>query len=601
MYKSALLFQDNEMFSEHLQSRSTSIKSCISDLFGRLPSVSEDVEDLRRQLNELLAREKEHAVDLRKAIDEKDSISDRLEQASWRYMTAEKKLERAKSAQVLKLERPAMMGGNGDAASPTTSKKAGTPKGEHEVNGEVESGVAAAEAEAARKEAVAAAEKQKAQLEEIESENERLTNELSAARTKLASLSDDDYAETSLFKTVKSQYEDTIKRVNDLEATNIQLREEAQKLQAERTAYRSAVDEEHRTNNTEIETQIARAENDLSRIRGQRDESLSEVAIRRTADENRRTSADQAKELASARDSRIAALESEVERLKLQLGETQPSEGNLDELELDALKNKLRILESQYALLSNELPSMEAAWKKTQVLASSKIDEVGGWEEKLARLNAEKAKADQKFFATMKAKDMQLNELKVLKSQNARSSEIVTQLKDTDGKTRELVANLERQVAELRENVTKMEQQHRALEQKQKDAGISAEGFKKQIDELKALVAGKDKEALGSAKAKREAEEELEKCKARLDDTKKQFEQLKKAKVASAGSGGEDEWRKLAICPVCNANIRNTVLKLCGHVFCSECVKDLISNRNRKCPSCSRAFGNGDHMPVVLT
>ncbi len=256
MYNSALLFHSNEMFSEHLQHRSESIKHCITDLFGRLPSASPDVEGLRKQLNELLAREKEHAVDLRKALDDKESLSERLEAASYRYIAAEKKLDRTKSAQVQKMERAAN-GGNAEVASPTTSKKGLTPKIEQtEVNGDVESGIASAEAEAARKEAVAAAEKQKAQLEEIESENERLTNELSAARMKLATLSDDDYAETALFKTIRAQFEDTVKRVNDLEATNIQLREEAQKLHAERTAYRSVVDEEHRTSNMEIETPL---------------------------------------------------------------------------------------------------------------------------------------------------------------------------------------------------------------------------------------------------------------------------------------------------------------------------------------------------------
>ena len=544
MYTSALLFENNELFSEHLQSRSESIKGCISDLFGRLPSASQEVEDMRRQLNELLAKEKEHAVDLRKAIDDKDILSERLEQASYRYMTAEKKLDRAKSSQVLKLERAARMGPSDEASSPTTSKKAATPKREQpEVNGELENGVASAEAEAARKEAVAAAEKQKAQLEEIESENERLTNELSAARTRLASLSDDDYAETSLFKTVKEKYEDAIKRVNDLEATNIQLREEAQKFHSERTSYRSVVDDEHRTNNTEIEAQIARAENDLARIRNQRDEFQAELTIRRTAEDNRRISADQSKELASARDSRISSLESEVERLRLQLGEsTSNSETNLDDLDTDGLKSKLRTLESQYALLSNELPSMEAAWKKTQVLASKKIEEIAAWEEQIARLSAEKAKADQKFFATMKAKDLQQNELRILKSQNARSSEIVSQLKDTEGKTRELVANLERQIAESRENLTKLEQQHRSLEQQHREAGLTAEGTKKQIEELKALVSAKDKENLGTAKGKREAEEELEKCRARLEETKKQFEAMKKNKAASA-SVESDDWR----------------------------------------------------------
>lgn len=542
MYKSALLFESSELFSEHLQSRSENIRGCIRDLFGRLPSAPPEVDDLRGQLNDLLSREKEHAVQLRKALDDKDTLSERLEQASYRYMTAEKKLDRARSAQVTKLERAAMMG-NGEASSPTTSKKAATPKQEQpEVNGTLENGVATAEAEAARKEAVAVAERQKAQLEEIESENERLTNELSNARLKLATLSDDDYAETSLFKTVKSQFDDAVKRLNDLEATNTQLREEAQKFQAERTSYRSTVDDEHRTNNTEAEAQIARAETDLARVRDQRDQYQAELTIRKSAEESRRVSADQSKELAAARDSRIAVLESEVERLRLQLGESTAAEGDLDELDIETLKAKLRTLESQYALLNNELPSMEAAWKKTQVLAAKKVEEIAAWEENMARLNAEKAKADQKYFATMKAKDLQQLELRSLKQQNSRSSEIVSQLKDTEGKTRELVANLERQVAESKENVAKLESQHRTLEQKHKEGTLTAEGLQKQIEELKTLVTAKDKDNLGLAKGKRDVEEDLERLRTKFEEKQKQYEDLKKTNSANSDTSS-DQWR----------------------------------------------------------
>lgn len=543
MYKSALLFENSDMFSEHLQSRSESIRGCIRELFGRLPSASPEVEELRAKINQLLAQEKEHSVKLRKSIEDQELLSERLEKASYRYMTAEKKLDRVKSTQVMKLERAALMGGNGEASSPTTSKKASTPKIEQtETNGELENGVASAEAEAARKEAVAAAEKQKAQLEEIEVENERLTNELSAARTKIASLTDDDYSETSLFKTIKSQYEDAIKRVNDLEATNIQLREEAQKLQSERTSYRTTVDDEHRTNSIDIEAQIARAENDLARIRNQRDEFQAELTIRKSAEDTRRVAGDQSKELASARDSRIAALESEVERLKLELGQAAPPETDYDHLDIETLKNKLRQSESQYSLLSNELPAMEAAWKKTQVLAAKKVEEISGWEEQMARLNAEKAKADQKYFATMKAKDLQQQELRSLKQQNARSSEIVSQLKDSEGKTRELVANLERQIAEARESLTKVEGQCRSLELKTKEGTLALEGLQKEKEELRTLVAAKDKEVLGTSKAKREVEEELERVKTRLDTTQKQFEDMKKNRLANSDVNSDD-WR----------------------------------------------------------
>ena len=544
MYGSALLFENNELFTEHLQARSQSIKGAISDLFGRLPSASPDVEDLRRQLNEQLAKEKDHAVQLRKALDDQELLNERLENASYRYIKAEKNLDRAKSTQVQKLERQAIMGGNAEASSPTVGKKSGTPvkKEQSEVNGELENGVLGGETETARKEALVAGEKQKAQLEEIESENDRLTNELSAARTKLASLSDDDYAETSLFKGFKSQYEDVIKRVNDLEATNVQLREEVQKYHAERTSFRRQIDEETLESISESEAQIARAETDLARIRNIRDELTSELNIRRTADENRRLSADQARELAEARDARINSLESELQRVKLQLGEVSPVNTDLEDLDNDALKVKLRTLETQHGLLSNELSSMESAWKKTSALASRKVEEISTQEELVGRLQAEKTKADQKYFAAMKAKDMRESELRSLKNQNARSSEIVSQLKDTESKTRELATNLERQLAESKEILMKLDGQHRALEQKAKEAGLATDGLKKQLDEMKTLVGTKDKDSLAAVKAKREVEVEMEKCLARLEDTKKQYDTLKKTRAAD-NSASSDDWR----------------------------------------------------------
>ena len=556
MYGSALLFESSEQFSAHLQARSKNIKGAISDLFSRLPSNSLDVQQLRIQLNGLLAKEKDHAVELRRALDNQQSLDERLEFASERYMRAEKKLDRAKSTQVQKLERQAMMGGNGEASSPTAGKKSGTPGNkESETNGEMQNGLSSAEADIARLEAIAAAERQRTQAEEIEAENERLTNDLSAARTKLASLTDDEYAETSLFKTFKSRYDDVIRRVNDLEATNLQLREEAQKLQAERTSYRIGLDDDNRNSSNDTEAQIARAETDLARIRSGRDELMAELNIRKSAEEIRRTAANQARELANARDSRITSLESEIERLKLQLGQSTAAASSSEDLDRDALQAKVRTLESQYALLGNELSSMEAAWNKTSALASRKVEEIAGQEEQLARLSAEKSKAEQKYFAAMKAKDMREGEFRSLKSQNARSSEIVSQLKEAEGKTRELVTNLERQIAESRENLMKLEAQHRSMEQKATEASLMTDGLKKQIDELKGMVTIKDKDSLAAGRAKREAEVELEKCQSRLEDSKKQVEVLRKQSAAD-NSTTSDIWRVSRAFSLSPKNIR---------------------------------------------
>jgi E3 ubiquitin-protein ligase BRE1 len=540
IFKSALEFSDNDQFSAHLLERSQKIKDAISDIFGRIPNASPDVLNLQSQLASALAEEKVAIARCQGLDSEKQQLTDRLETASYRYLKAEKAVERAKSLQVQKLERQAILGGNGEI-SPSTSKRAATPI-KHEANGELENGVPGGESDTARKEAVAVAEQRKKQLEDLEAENDRLTNELSAARTKVASLKDEDYAETALFKTFKLQHEDVIKRVNDLEATNVQLREEAQKYQAERTQHRAHIEEDNRAQTTDNESMIARIEVDLARIRNSRDELTSELAIRKSTDDEKRISSEQIKELAAAKDIRITALESEVERLKLQVGEAQAAECDHSGMNEEALRSKLRTLENQYNLLSQELPSMEAAWKKTQALAAKKVAEVANSEELVIKLNAEKSKAEQKYFAAMKAKDAKESELRVLKSQNARSSEIVSQLKDADSKTRELVISLERQIAEAKDGLTKLEQQQRAVDQKHKEATTITEGLRKQIEDLNALTTAKDKDCLAAAKGRREAEDALEQLKVRLEETKKSFESLRKAKATVNNSSAED-WR----------------------------------------------------------
>ena len=543
LYGSALLFEDHERFKEHLDARSENIKGAISDLFERLPSATPDIEDLRRQLAELLANEKEHAIALQTTLVEQESLNTRLEAACIRYMVAEKKLDRVKSAQVQKLESQATMGGNGESAS---NKKSSSPKKEHEeTNGISENGVASAEVESARKMAVAEVEQQRSQLEQIEADNVRLTNELSGARTKLLCLTDEEYSVTSLFKGFKSQYEDIIKRVNDLEATNVKLREEARGLQAERTAYKNHLDEETRNQFMETETQLARAETDLARIRTQRDDLDRQLILRKETESLHRVSVDQATELSEAREQRIASLESQVERLKLQLGEiSAKTNGNqYDDMDADTLRQKLRTVENQYTLLSNELPSMEAAWKKAQASASRRIEEIAGSEDQISRSSADKVKAEQKYFAAMKAKDARDSELRLLQSKSSRASEIISQLKDTDGKNRELVVALERQLADSKETSTTLEQQNRSLAQKAKEASIATEGLKKQIDDLKVLIDQKEKGTLAAAKTHRATEVELAKCRSQLEDTKKQFDTLRKNKSTESDNDANDGWR----------------------------------------------------------
>ncbi|KAF2142934.1 uncharacterized protein K452DRAFT_317826 [Aplosporella prunicola CBS 121167] len=590
-FPNSLLFSDSETFHEHLSSRTSKIKSALSDLFARIPTASPDVQELQSQLSKVLALEKEHAAELQKTIAEREQYENRLQNATERYVLAERKYDRERSKAV-------QMVGLGAVPMSTTVReesskdKADSPPA---TNGSVDH----SEIETARKEAKAIAEKRKAQCEHLAAENKKLTEELTTLNTKLTGLTDEDYAKSDLFKTLKAQHEDVIKRINHLEATNVQLREEAQRLHAERTAYRAKIDAEVVERVSESESQITKYEGDLVRIRHARDELSSELAMKKAAQGETMASSEQIKELASARESRITALETEVERLRLQLGETKAGQSSpdLESLSPEELRSKITSLEKEYALLSNELPSMEAAWKKAQALAAKKISELQNWEEQVARISAEKAKADQKYFAAMKSKDAREAETRALRAQNARSSEIITQLKALESANHAMKVNLEKQLAESGESIAKLSEQYRALQQKAGEKSNTSESLQSQITELKNTLSSKDSTVLASKHSQRELEVEVEKLKIRLNESERQRNNWKDK---DKRDDMNEMWRNYALCPVCHQNLKDACIKTCAHVMCMHCIELQVKNRSRKCPVDGKAFSQGDVMKLNM-
>ena len=348
-------------------------------------------------------------------------------------------------------------------------------------------------------------------------------------------LTDDDYAHTDLFKQLKSQYDDVVTRINHLEATNVQLREEAAKFRSERTAYRNQVDEETQNAIAEKEAQLMRAETDLARIRNARDELLADQQMRKAAQEQEKTAAAKVQELADAGQARIAALESEVERLRMEIGDGVSSK-SAEEISSDELRTKFSNLDRQYSMLNTELASMQIACKKYSSLASQKVTDFSALEEKVARLIAEKSKADQKYFAAMKSKEARELEVRTLRMQNSKTSDIVSQLKESEAATRSLLANMEKQVSETKEALNFMMSKNHAAQQQVTEKNITIEGLNRQVTELKALSASKDSTLASASSACRQAETEVEGLKTSLADTKKSLENWKNKSLGNSSS-----------------------------------------------------------------
>ena len=527
-FPSTLLSADSAIFNSHLRSRSAEISSAISKLFAQAPSAGPEVYELQGRVAQLLEAQKAHIIELEKSRIEKEKLVERLEDASLRYMIAEKKLDRSKSATIQKLERQAIAGGVSNTGSGLSSN--GQEAGNGQSDGKTDTGEELIEAEEARKVAVAASYKQKELLETLEAENEKLTSQVTSFNIKLSHLSDDDYSRTDLFKHLKSQHEDVIKRINHLEATNVQLREEAERFQAERTAYRVQLERESEIAIAEREAQLAQAEIDLARIRTGRDELIADVQMRKTAQSQERTSIEQVRELANAKEERVQALESEIARLKIQNGQANgPASppARLDGLSAEELQTRYANLEKQYSILENELQSMGNAYKKTTAVASQKVASIQSLEDKLMRLGADKSRADQKYFAAMKTKEAREQEVRTLRAQNSKSSEMVSSLKDSEAANRALQVNLEKQIAEFKESLITLETKYRSSQQQLQEKNIVFEGLKSQVEVLKKTLEAKDTSASITASAHRKAEVEIETLKVRLEETRKGLESWK--------------------------------------------------------------------------
>lgn len=360
------------------------------------------------------------------------------------------------------------------------------------------------------------------------------TGNLANEPSQHSKLTDDDYAHTDLFKQLRSQYDDVVRRINNFEATNAQLRDEAERLRSERTAYRIQVDEETQNTIAEKEAQLVRAETDLARIRNARDELLADQQMRKAAQEQEKTATAKIQELASAGEARIVSLESEVERLRVQVDNAKSTD--VAEIPVEELRTKHQNLERQYAMLNNELASMQIACKKYSALASQKVADFSALEEKVARLSAEKSKADQKFFAAMKAKEAREMEVRTLRMQNAKSSDIISQLKDSEAATRSLVANMEKQASEGKEALNFVSGKLHASQQQLTENGIAMDGLKGQIAELKNLSTSKDSTLANTSSACRRAETEIEGLKTTLADTKKSLENWKNKSLGNSSS-----------------------------------------------------------------
>lgn len=514
-YLTTVAFKDLQEFQQHLQDKGKSIIARAERFINRLAThrgeVSPDVGEFEAKINTLLAAKKDFMLKLDRLSSEKDQLSEQLNVATLRYFKAEKRLDRAKSVQVQKLEQQAFT----RVTQPSTAT--GSSAEPEAKNGNVDN----TEMIAKYEEATAAASKQKEQLDKFLAEIRTLQEENSTLKARKETWTDEDFIRTDVFKQFKSQNEDLIRRINNLEATNKQLREDAEKLQAERLAFKSQLEADANHITQELEAEIVSRDQDLARVRSARDEILAENTQRKASMDQEKLAVEQIKDLVAAKEDRITALESKLSRLESSGDASTVGADDVEGQSPEELQQKYKKLLVDFQSINQELPSIEKAYKKMKDLAQKKVMDFAALEERTSVLLAEKSKADQKYFAARKDADTRNSEIRSLRLQNSKSAEIIAQLKDLESQSRATLSNLEKQLADLRQTNASLATENKKVETSSQDTLRRADTLNKQISDLTSLVKSKDSATAMIKERNTVQETEVEKLKVRIENAQK--------------------------------------------------------------------------------
>lgn len=525
-------FRGVEEFESHLGEKAATIKQKVEDLFSRLAAsrgqVPPNVTEIQAQVNALLAKQKDFLVKLDRLTADKDSLSGQLDTATLRYMKAERKLDRLKSAQVQKLEQQAI-------AQATARPGASDLQNGMDVDSPSGSGEAL---QSALREATAVAEKRKELLESALAEARSLREELTTVQARQTSLSDEDYARTEVFRLFKGQNEDLIKRVNHLEAANKSLQTVNEQLKKEREATRQQLETEAQALIADLEDQLQQADTNLARIRATRDEMFAEVTMLKNGKEQEKTAMVHMKELVDAKEDRISTLEAALDRLQPKEDIDMEPRPDVDELSPDVLREKYKKLLQDYQSIESEIPGLSRAIKKFQGLANKKVMDFAALEERVALAIAEKSKADQKYFNTRKDADQKSEEIKKLRVQNNKSSDIISQLKEVEAQNRTLVTNLDKQLADMKQTNASLTAENKRLDTSSGEALRRFDALKQQVADLTGLAKSKDSTTSLAKERTAALEADVEKLKVRLDTTSKDRD---KWKAKSLSNSSEEE------------------------------------------------------------
>lgn len=347
-----------------------------------------------------------------------------------------------------------------------------------------------------------------------------------------------------------------------------------QQLSSEREIFNNKLTSEFHTAQEALKKHNSSLEKDLVRIRTTRDELLGKVA------------------LLEAQKNKSEIMEDLEKILKIQTEQ-------LEKFETRDSSNQ-----SQDALMK-ELQDLEKGFKELSQTSNKKYMDYMNQESIITKLNVEKTKASEKYFAAMRSKDAIMIENKNLTKNLSKSNELITQLKDLEKNLQMKIENLYKQLSLSQDNEKRLQESNKEssvkileLTSKNNKLVKTSEHFEQ---ENKGLIAKKTELEYKM----KDKEIENKQLRIKLTNAENKAKKLYKTLLSNGGDNGAlteelENFRTIIYCSLCSKNWKNTTIKTCGHVFCDSCCKERLAARMRKCPTCNKPFSSNDILTIHL-
>ncbi|GAA6052195.1 hypothetical protein JCM3770_000790 [Rhodotorula araucariae] len=275
--------------------------------------------------------------------------------------------------------------------------------------------------------------------------------------------------------------------------------------------------------------------------------------------------------------------------------------------ELKVAEAQVKSQEAASNMLYGEIDRLSAAWQSLDEQNASKVFNLAALEDKIQRLSADKAKADNRYFATMRQKDALGGETAVLQKLAEKQQQKIESQAEVHRALSQQLAQAEKEISMHQSNVRAWQEQNSDFKRKNAELQLRSDQTSLQVAELTARLNERISEAEDAARAKSAVEEQLAKAERQLQQA-----QAKAATAASSTSGTTDptevrelkkynaDLMRMLRCSTCNIRFKQVTLSRCGHTFCRECADARLANRQRKCPACAAPFSREDVLPIFL-